>query len=137
MVIMDATDTDNRERAVATLGATIYSRNNKENRSIIEVPLQTESHLYSTVQMADWTCALLGRLTDYHFAEQSEFSWAVDLGRDVFWKSKPTSNSIIWSNAETKDSKCFPEQLVNATRFWEIEQRRESQRERKRLKTKE
>ncbi|MEJ6013780.1 DUF3800 domain-containing protein [Corynebacterium sp. H127] len=134
MVIMDATDTDNRARAVATLGATIYSRHNKENRSIIEVPLQTESHLYSTVQMADWTCAILGRLTDYHFAEQSEFSWAVDLGRDIFRKSKPTSNSIIWSNAETKDSKCFPEQLVNATRFWEIEQRRESQRERKRLK---
>ena len=25
LVIMDATDTDNRERAVATLGATIYS----------------------------------------------------------------------------------------------------------------
>lgn len=134
MVIMDATDTDNRERAVATLGATIYSRNNKENRSIIEVPLQTESHLYSTVQMADWTCALLGRLTDYHFAEQSDFSWAVDLGRDVFREAKPTSNSIVWSNAETKDSKCFPEQLVNATRFWEIEQRRNSQRERKRLK---
>ncbi|WP_328587437.1 DUF3800 domain-containing protein [Corynebacterium liangguodongii] len=134
MVVMDATDTDNRERAVATLGATIYSRNNKENRSIVEVPLQTESHLYSTVQMADWTCALLGRLTDYHFAEHSEFSWAVDLGREVFKLSTPTPNSIMWSNAETKDSKCFPDQLVNATPFWEIEQRRHSQQERKRLK---
>mgnify|MGYP001758748227 CR=1 FL=1 len=134
MVIMDATDTDNRERAVATLAATIYSRNNKENRSVIEVPLQTESHLYNTVQMADWTCALLGRLTDYHFAESSEFSWAVDLGRDVFRLSEPTLNSIIWSNLASKDSKCFPEQLINTTRFWEIEQRRESQRERRDLK---
>ncbi|WP_224400203.1 DUF3800 domain-containing protein [Corynebacterium poyangense] len=137
LVIMDATDTDNRERAVATLGATIYSRNNKENRSIIEIPLQTESHLYNTVQMADWTCALLGRLTDHHFAEQSEFSWAVDLGRDVFQVSKPTPNSIIWSNAKTKNSKCLPQQLVNATRFWEIEQRRESNVNESASKTKE
>lgn len=136
MVIMDATDTDNRTRAVATLGATIYSRHNKENRSIVEVPLQTESHLYSTVQLADWTCAILGRLTDYHFAEQSEFSWAVDLGRDIFRNAKPTSNSIIWSNAASRDSRCFPGQLINATRFREIEQRRESQRNRRELKNK-
>ncbi|AEX47976.1 hypothetical protein CDBH8_0451 [Corynebacterium diphtheriae BH8] len=125
LVIMDATDTDNRERAVATLGATIYTRNNSTNKSIIEVPLQTESHLYNTVQLADWTCALLGRLTDYHFAEYSDFSWAVDVGRDIFNRAKPTENSIIWSNATSMHSRCFPNGLVVAQRFWEREQRKE------------
>lgn len=134
MVIMDATDTPNRERAVATLGATIYSRNNKEAQSIIEIPLQTESHLYGTVQLADWTCALMGRLTDYHFAEKSEFSWSIDLGRDIFTRTQPSANSIIWSNAPTKDSKCFPNQLVSTTPFWKIEQQRITKQERKRAK---
>lgn len=134
LVVMDATETDNRERAVATLSATIYSRSNKSNRSIVETPLQTESHLYNTVQLADWTCALLGRLTDYHFAEESQFAWSVDLGREIFKLSHPTDNSVVWSNSPTKDSTCFPNQLTKATRFWEVEQRREAEQERKRLR---
>lgn len=125
LVIMDATDTDNRERAVATLGKTIYDRSNKDNRSIIEVPLQADSRLYGTLQLADWTCALIGRLADYHFAEDSEFSWAVDLGRSIFTKAQPTSRSVIWSNSPAKDSRCFPNHLIQAERFREIEARNE------------
>lgn len=132
MVIMDATDTRNRERAVATLGATIYSREHKDTNSIIEIPLQTESHLYGTIQLADWTCALLARLTDYHFAQEREFSWSVDLGRDLFRRAAPTNNSIIWTNAASKDSKCFPKELVDATPFREKDRRRRSRKDIKR-----
>lgn len=127
---MDATDTDNRERAVATLGKTIYDRSNKDNRSIIEVPLQADSRLYGTLQLADWTCALIGRLADYHFAEDSEFSWAVDLGRSIFTKAQPTSRSVIWSNSPAKDSRCFPKHLIQAERFREIEARNEQRKKR-------
>ena len=124
MVIMDATDTDNRERAVAVLGATIYSRSNTDHKNIIEIPLQTESHLYGTIQLADWTCALLGRLADYHFAEETQFSWSVDLGRSIFKKATPSGNSILWTNSPSKDSKCFPEELIDATPFIKKYERR-------------
>lgn len=131
LVIMDATDTDNRERAVATLGKTIYSKTNKDNRSIIEVPIQADSHLYGTIQFADWTCALLGRLTDYHFAERSQFAWSVDLCRDVFKRCSPSSNSIIWSNSTDHSLKCSPKHLINTTKFWEIAAEHEARNKRR------
>lgn len=97
LVVMDATDTDNRERAVATLGRTI--------------------------QLADWTCALLGRLSDYHFAESSEFGWSIDLGQKIL-KTKGlsfTSNSAIWSNSQERNSSCTSRELLKPTHFWQLE----------------
>lgn len=120
-IVMDGTDTHNRERAVATLGATIYSKSNGDNRSIVDIPLQADSHLYGTIQLADWTCALLGRLSAYHFSEQTEFDWAVDLGRELFDAAKPTDNSIVWSNHPSQQSKCFPNQLTKSKPFWRTE----------------
>lgn len=37
---------------------------NARNR-LIEPPMQVESHLYQTVQCADWLCGLFGRLAFY------------------------------------------------------------------------
>ncbi|MHC1664721.1 DUF3800 domain-containing protein [Stenotrophomonas geniculata] len=34
-------------------------------RALIEPPLQAESHLYQTLQCADWMCGLIGRLAFY------------------------------------------------------------------------
>ena len=123
LVVMDATDTDNRERAVATLGRTIYSTKNHDTDSIIEVPIQADSHLYGTIQLADWTCALLGRLSDYHFAESSEFGWSIDLGQKIL-KTKGlsfTSNSAIWSNSQERNSSCTSRELLKPTHFWQLE----------------
>ncbi|WP_314940352.1 DUF3800 domain-containing protein [Corynebacterium durum] len=123
LVVMDATDTDNRERAVATLGRTIYSTKNHDTDSIIEVPIQADSHLYGTIQLADWTCALLGRLSDYHFAESSEFGWSIDLGQKIL-KTKGlsfTSNSAIWSNSQERNSSCTSKELLKPTHFWQLE----------------
>ncbi|QVI98867.1 hypothetical protein KFR76_01400 [Corynebacterium diphtheriae] len=53
LAIMDSTDTDNRERAVASLGRTIYSTQNHDTNAVIEVPIQADSHLYGTLQLAD------------------------------------------------------------------------------------
>ncbi|AIR89051.1 hypothetical protein LK03_07105 [Pseudomonas cremoricolorata] len=32
-------------------------------RTLIEPPIQAESHLFQTIQCADWICGLIGRLT--------------------------------------------------------------------------
>lgn len=32
-------------------------------RTLIEPPIQAESHLFQTIQCADWICGLMGRLT--------------------------------------------------------------------------
>lgn len=127
---MDATDTDNRERAVATLGRTIYSPQNQDTKSVIEIPIQADSHLYGTLQLADWICAILGRLTDYHFAERSEFDWAIDLGRDTLPSGIFTRNSMIWGNAKEK-SRCFPDKLFRTKKFWEREAEKRQNAERK------
>lgn len=47
-------------------------------RSLIEPPVQVESHLYQTLQCADWLCGLLGRLHAHRVRpiEFKEFAWA-------------------------------------------------------------
>ena len=45
---------------------------------LVEPPFSVSSHLYQTLQCADWICGLLGRLEAYKAepAEFSEFEWA-------------------------------------------------------------
>ncbi|MEO5623466.1 MAG: DUF3800 domain-containing protein [Dokdonella sp.] len=42
-------------------------------KTLIEPPVQAESHLYQTLQCADWLCGLVGRLERYNL-EPHEFS---------------------------------------------------------------
>ncbi len=77
MVVLDSTDDKPRRHAVETMSSFIYSRTSPSDlRRIVEAPMQVESHLYATIQFADWVCALLSRTSHHHFVEQSEFSWA-------------------------------------------------------------
>ena len=131
LVIMDGTDAHNRERAVATLGKAIYSRSIPDTNSVIEVPIQADSKMYGTVQLADWTCALLSRLTHYHFASPSEFSWSVDLANNVWKNLRSTNNSIIWTNSTDHDYKCFPNKLRSAAPFWQKRNSHEAKQQRK------
>lgn len=131
LVIMDGTDAHNRERAVATLGKAIYSRSIPDTNSVIEVPIQADSKMYGTVQLADWTCALLSRLTHYHFASPSDFSWSVDLANTVWKNLRFTNNSIIWTNSDNHAYKCFPEKLHSATPFWQKRNSYEAKQQRK------
>jgi len=36
-----------------------------QRRCLVEPPIQAESHLYQTLQCADWICGIVGRLSDY------------------------------------------------------------------------
>lgn len=119
MVIMDATEADNRTRAVSTLGSTIFSRHaDKDLSRVVDIPLQADSHLYGTVQFADWICALLGRLCQYHFSESREFSWSVDLANYMFNSEIFTPNSFIWTN-EHGNFKLSPQKMLQAEPYWE------------------
>ena len=117
LVIMDATETDNRERAVSTAGRTIYS-GDPETRQIIEVPIQADSYLYGTIQLADWTCALLSRLGKYHFANEVQFEWSVGLANTLFTgQQNIVSNSVIWTNDLDRNTKCYPSSLLHHGSF--------------------
>lgn len=117
LIIMDATDTDNRERAVSVLGKTIYSRG-RDTETIIEVPLQADSHLYGTIQFADWTCALLMRLSHYHFCQESDAQWSIDFAQHVLHNNHFTPNSLIWSKDIKNETKLYPQNLKRAKPFW-------------------
>ena len=76
MIILDEVDTTSRLDALASASGFMFG-GGPAGRKLVEPPMQVESHLYATVQCADWICALLGRITaakvDPAFAE---FDWA-------------------------------------------------------------
>jgi hypothetical protein len=45
-------------------------------RRLMEPPFQVESHLYQTVQAADWIAALIGRIEAHRVAPQQYADWA-------------------------------------------------------------
>lgn len=47
-------------------GAAISMFGEDGRKTLIEPPVQAESHLYQTLQCADWICGLVGRLERFH-----------------------------------------------------------------------
>jgi ribosomal protein S27AE len=47
-------------------------------RTLLEPPIQAESHLYQTIQCADWICGIVGRLAHLQSepVHKKEFEWA-------------------------------------------------------------
>ena len=75
MMILDKQG--DRERLEIFASAASFMFSSKDATRLLEPPMEVESHLYQTVQCADWICALLGRISAYKFdPEFSEFDWA-------------------------------------------------------------
>lgn len=76
LMILDEVDNQSRQEALAS--ATGFMFGSRDGRHLTEPPMQVESHLYPTVQCADWICALLGRTTAYLAdpVTYSDFGWA-------------------------------------------------------------
>ncbi len=57
--------------SVVMFGDAAYNR-------LIEPPIEAESHLFQTLQCADWICGLVGRMAHYKFDPDSrpDFCWA-------------------------------------------------------------
>ena len=68
--------TEFRSHIVATASMAMFGDN--PYRRLIEPPIEAESHLFQTLQCADWICGLVGRMTHYQFDPQSrpDFRWA-------------------------------------------------------------
>lgn len=76
MMILDSVDDKPRLEAVSVTASFIYANSKNDLRRVIEAPMQVESHLYATIQFADWLCALIGRAAHHQFVENSQFEWA-------------------------------------------------------------
>lgn len=76
LIILDEVDDQSRLDALASASGFMFG--SRDGRHLIEPPMQVESHLYATVQCADWICALLGRLTAYLAdpATYRDYGWA-------------------------------------------------------------
>jgi len=65
--------------------ATIQMYGPDKRKCLIEPPIQAESHLFQTLQCADWLCGLIGRVATYQTCpgEFSELSWT-----DKYFKAR-------------------------------------------------
>lgn len=52
-----------RETNVEVCTLAMFEDASEKCRTLIEPPIQAESHLFQTIQCADWICGLIGRLT--------------------------------------------------------------------------
>jgi hypothetical protein len=65
-------------------------------RNLIEPPFQVESHLYQTIQAADWIATLVGRLLAYRVEPQqfSDWEWAERIAGTKI--DANTTHSSLW-----------------------------------------
>lgn len=84
-----------RKRLLETAAKTMFSVN-APARCLIEPPFHVESHLYQTIQAADWISTLVGRIQAYRAlpSEYSDWDWADKyFGKDI---GRLTTHSRIW-----------------------------------------
>jgi hypothetical protein len=74
MVILD--EHESRTELLEAAAKTMFG--DEPARTLIEPPFQVESHLYQTIQAADWIATLVGRLLVYRVApaEYPDWEWA-------------------------------------------------------------
>lgn len=76
LLLMDKQGPKERMEIFASSAAFMFSH--READRLLEPPIEVESHLYQTVQCADWLCALIGRIAAYKYDPGfNEHSWAV------------------------------------------------------------
>lgn len=70
MLVLDHQEDQIRDDIVATSGRTMFG--SASRAQLIEPPIQAESHLFQTLQCADWLCGLVGRYACF-LARPDEF----------------------------------------------------------------
>ena len=67
MVLLDEQQAGSiwREANVEACTLAMFAAETDRCRALVEPPLQGESHLFQTLQCADWICGLIGRLCAY------------------------------------------------------------------------
>lgn len=116
MVVLDSVDDKPRLHAVEMMSSFIYSRSSPTDlRRVVESPMQVESHLYATIQFADWVCALLSRTSHHHFVHGSEFSWAKERFGTLMTDSCTEQSKIHMPQADGKHRSVHTRKLFGPT----------------------
>lgn len=90
-LILDQTEDKLREKAVEVSGLAMFGE--MAARKLIEPPMQIESHLYQTLQCADWICGLIGRY-GCHLTEPKQYE-------DFEWATKYFSTRIAQASVHS------------------------------------
>lgn len=69
MLLLDQSDDVTRQGLIETASISMFGA--EPRRHLIEPPTQIESHLYQTIQCADWLCGIMGRLSKYWVDKES------------------------------------------------------------------
>lgn len=91
LMVLDKQGPKERMDIFASSAAFMFSHQDADK--LLEPPLEVESHLYQTVQCADWICALLGRISAYKYdPDFKDFDWAIKyFGNRLAHASSPHS----------------------------------------------
>lgn len=101
-----------RERLEIFASAAAFMFSSENATKLIEPPMEVESHLYLTVQCADWICAVLGRIAAYKYdPDFSEFQWAVKYFGDRLAQVTSVKSKIRSSTHGARD--VYPQYLGN------------------------
>ncbi len=93
MMILD--QHSDRIKLLETAAKTMFSSNTPA-RCLIEPPFHVESHLYQTVQAADWISTIIGRIQAFRMlpSEYGDWEWAEEyFGREI---NRLTTHSTMW-----------------------------------------
>lgn len=99
MMILD--QHSDRMKLIEASAKTMFGSNNPA-RCLIEPPFEVESHMYQTIQAADWIATLVGRIHAYALepTQYADWEWAERLyGSRV---RSLASHSAIWRPAQAQ-----------------------------------
>lgn len=90
-MILDEKEQSFRYEIVQEAAMQMYGSNPR--KSLVEPPIQAESHLFQTLQCADWLCGLIGRVGTYEVCseEYPELEWTKRYFRSRLFASAPNS----------------------------------------------
>lgn len=79
MLLLDEQQAGNfwREMHMEACTLMMFEATTEKCRTLIEPPIQGESHLFQTLQCADWICGLIGRLCAYQVASNQYADWEI------------------------------------------------------------
>ena len=101
-----------KERVEIFAGAAAFMFSSEDATKLVETPMEVESHLYQTVQCADWICAILGRIAAYKYDSNfAEYKWALKYFGDRLSAITSEHSKIRAASSATKD--LYPKFLGN------------------------
>jgi hypothetical protein len=90
MILDEQNEVDFRAQIVAEASVQMFG---EARTTMIEPPIQAESHLFQTLQCADWLCGLIGRAGCYQVAPNAypDLDWTAKYFLHRLGRAAPTS----------------------------------------------